>query len=170
MVRLLLIRHAATAWTVQGRFQGQTDIPLSPHGWRQATALAQRLMTGTLHMLYAIDLQRAYDWDPAAQIPGVGEQSILGVEGPLWAETLVTRQDYEYQAFPRIIALAELGWSPQAGHDWENFRERVAARVGVHVGLHDELHFARPLGNLGRGLDPGHVFLVHNYGLDHHLL
>ena len=38
MVRLLLIRHAATAWTAQGRFQGQTDVPLSPYGRRQAAA------------------------------------------------------------------------------------------------------------------------------------
>src|SRR5436309_14801827 len=29
MVRLLLVRHAATAWTAQGRFQGQADVPLS---------------------------------------------------------------------------------------------------------------------------------------------
>lgn len=61
MVRLLLIRHAATAWTAQGRFQGQTDIPLSPQGRRQATALAQRLMAETLHILYASDLQRAWE-------------------------------------------------------------------------------------------------------------
>jgi alpha-ribazole phosphatase len=66
MVRLLLIRHAATAWTAQGRFQGQTDIPLSQHGRRQAAALAQRLMTKTLHMLYASDLQRA--WETAGAI------------------------------------------------------------------------------------------------------
>jgi probable phosphoglycerate mutase len=66
MVRLLLIRHAATAWTTQGRFQGQTDIPLSPHGRRQAAALAQRLMTKTLHIHYASDLQRA--WETAGAI------------------------------------------------------------------------------------------------------
>jgi alpha-ribazole phosphatase len=66
MVRLLLIRHAATAWTVQGRFQGQTDVPLSPHGRRQATALARRLKAETLHMLYASDLQRA--WETARTI------------------------------------------------------------------------------------------------------
>ncbi len=69
MVRLLLIRHAATAWTAQGRFQGQTDIPLSPHGRRQATALAQRLMAETLHMLYASDLQRAWETARALAAP-----------------------------------------------------------------------------------------------------
>ena len=69
MVRLLLIRHAATAWTAQGRFQGQSDIPLSAHGWRQVTALAQRLMAETLHMLYASDLQRAWETAQAIAAP-----------------------------------------------------------------------------------------------------
>ena len=66
MVRLMLVRHAATAWTAQGRFQGQTDVPLSPHGCRQAAALALRLRTETLHLLYASDLQRA--WPPGSVI------------------------------------------------------------------------------------------------------
>jgi alpha-ribazole phosphatase len=71
MVRLLLIRHAATAWTAQGRFQGQTDIPLSAHGWRQVTALVQRLRAETLHMLYASDLQRAWETARAIAAPHV---------------------------------------------------------------------------------------------------
>ena len=62
----MLVRHAATAWTAQGRFQGQTDVPLSPHGRRQAAALALRLRTETLHLLYASDLQRA--WETARAI------------------------------------------------------------------------------------------------------
>jgi hexosaminidase len=75
-----------------------------------------------------IDLRKAYDWDPATLVPGVGVASILGVESPLWAETLITRQDYEYLAFPRLTAIAELGWSTSNHLDWENFRRRV----GVH--------------------------------------
>ena len=27
-----LIRHGATAWTAEGRYQGHTDVPLSPEG------------------------------------------------------------------------------------------------------------------------------------------
>jgi probable phosphoglycerate mutase len=69
MVRLLLIRHAATAWTAQGRFQGQTDIPLSAHGWHQVTALVQRLRVETLHTLYASDLQRAWETARAIAAP-----------------------------------------------------------------------------------------------------
>jgi hexosaminidase len=74
-----------------------------------------------------IDLRTAYDWDPTTLIPGVGASSILGVEAPLWAETLITRQDYEYLAFPRLTAVAELGWTSPAQIGWDNFRRRVAA-------------------------------------------
>jgi hexosaminidase len=83
----------------------------------------------TLGLMWAalIDLKTAYDWDPATLLPGVGEQAVLGVEGPLWAETLIKRSDYEFLAFPRLIALAELGWSPASRLGWEDFRRRVAA-------------------------------------------
>lgn len=41
MIRLAVIRHAATAWTEAGRLQGRTDIPLSAAG--RAAAAAWRL-------------------------------------------------------------------------------------------------------------------------------
>jgi hexosaminidase len=75
-----------------------------------------------------IDLHTAYDWDPTTLIPGVGPSSILGHEAPLWAETLLTRQDYEYLAFPRLAAIAELAWSSPQNVSWENFRARMAAQ------------------------------------------
>jgi len=73
-----------------------------------------------------IDLRSAYDWDPTTLIPGIGASSILGLEAPLWSETLITRQDYEYLAFPRLAAIAELAWSPAQQVSWESFRGRMA--------------------------------------------
>ncbi len=40
-----------------------------------------------------ISVRHAYEWDPATVVPGVTEPGILGVEGPLWAETLEKRSD-----------------------------------------------------------------------------
>jgi hexosaminidase len=85
--------------------------------------------TSSLGLKWAgyIDLRKAYDWDPVTENPGVGASSILGLEAPLWAETLITRQDYEYMAFPRITALAELAWSPASQIGWDGYRRRIAA-------------------------------------------
>jgi hexosaminidase len=75
-----------------------------------------------------IEVKKAYGWDPGNYLTGVGESSVLGVEGPLWTETIVTSADIEYMAFPRLPALAELGWSPESTHDWNAFRTRLAAQ------------------------------------------
>ena len=72
-----------------------------------------------------IEVRDAYDWDPGTFIPDVGEAALLGVEAPLWSETLVKLEDYEFMAFPRLIALAEVGWSPQASRAWDAFRSRL---------------------------------------------
>ena len=60
-MRLLLVRHGETIWNAEGRFQGQTDLPLSPRGRRQAAALAPVIATQMVHALYASDLQRAWE-------------------------------------------------------------------------------------------------------------
>ena len=70
-------------------------------------------------------LMKTYDWDPATFIEGVPESSILGIEAPLWSETVQKVQDYEFMAFPRLIAVAELGWSSAARRSWEGFSARL---------------------------------------------
>ncbi|MEV6956503.1 beta-N-acetylhexosaminidase [Streptomyces sp. NPDC051183] len=75
-----------------------------------------------------VPVRRAYDWNPGAYLPGVAEAAVLGVEAPLWTETIGTRPDLEYMAFPRVLGLAELGWSPAGSHRWEAYRQRLAAQ------------------------------------------
>lgn len=73
-----------------------------------------------------ISVQHAYSWEPDTFLPGVRGESVLGVEAPLWAETLEKRSDYEFLAFPRLIAIAELGWSRPNDRGWAGFRSRLA--------------------------------------------
>jgi hexosaminidase len=74
-----------------------------------------------------VELDRAYDWDPADRLPGVPEHSVLGVEAALWSETLRSLADVQTMTFPRLPAIAEIGWSPRSVRDWESFRRRIAA-------------------------------------------
>ena len=74
-----------------------------------------------------LPVRRSYDWDPAVE-SGASPEKILGVEAPLWSETTANIRDAEYLAFPRLAAVAEVGWSPMARRDWEGFRIRLGAQ------------------------------------------
>ena len=94
--------------------------------------------SGELGLVWAngpTSLERSYRWEPTEVLPGVGEESILGVEAPLWTETVATIEDAEYLTFPRIASAAEIAWSPREGRTFEDF----AARVDTFRGLLDRL-------------------------------
>ena len=61
-------------------------------------------------------------------LPACRPSAVLGVEAPLWTETIVTLADIEFMAFPRLPAIAELGWSPQSTHNWDTFKVRLGAQ------------------------------------------
>lgn len=73
-------------------------------------------------------VQDSYDWDPGSFIEDVDESAIMGPETALWSETLETLNDIEFMLFPRLPAVAELGWSPAAKTNWEQFQQRLAAQ------------------------------------------
>jgi hexosaminidase len=74
-----------------------------------------------------IDVQTAYSWDPATQVEGINENDLIGVEAPIWSETLQTFTDVEFMAFPRLPGFAEIGWSPATGRDWNEYSPRLGA-------------------------------------------
>jgi hexosaminidase len=71
-----------------------------------------------------VSVKDSYNWEPGTYMALLEEKDILGIEAPLWGETLVTMKDIEYLAFPRLLSLAELAWSPK-GQGWDDFRHRL---------------------------------------------
>jgi hexosaminidase len=67
----------------------------------------------------------SYDWEPGNYMEKLEESDILGLEAPIWSETLLTMEDIEFMAFPRLPGLAELAWSPN-GRNWEQYKARLA--------------------------------------------
>jgi hexosaminidase len=87
----------------------------------EATALG-------LHWAGYVSVRQAYDWDPVKALPTAPEK-ILGIETPLWSETLANMRDVEFLAFPRLAAVADLAWAPAARHDWNALRVRLGAQA-----------------------------------------
>lgn len=70
-------------------------------------------------------LEKVYSYEPLE--PGIepGQAShLLGLQGNLWAEYIPTDQHAEYMYYPRLYAIAEIGWSAP-GKDYPDFRRRA---------------------------------------------
>ncbi|AZK94173.1 MULTISPECIES: beta-N-acetylhexosaminidase [Streptomyces] len=78
-----------------------------------------------------VEVDRSYDWDPARYLKDVGvpDEAVLGVEAPIWTETLVNSAQLEQMAFPRLLGVAEKGWSG-GGIPWAEYEPRLAAQAG----------------------------------------
>lgn len=72
-----------------------------------------------------IEVDVAYNWDPATLEPGIGRENIFGIEAPLWTETITNIKEIEFMVFPRLPALAEVGWTPAGLRNWDDFRVRL---------------------------------------------
>ena len=71
-------------------------------------------------------LKRVYDLDPAwGQGDEFERNYLFGVTGTLWSECMPQPERIYYQAFPRAMALAEVGWTPQARRYYDHFLRRL---------------------------------------------
>ena len=59
MTRLILVRHGETDWNVEGRYQGQSDVPLNKAGRLQAAEMRPQIQALLPAAIYSSDLVRA---------------------------------------------------------------------------------------------------------------
>lgn len=77
----------------------------------------------TMEKCYSVNLDKL-GYSPAAK------RNVIGFSGAFWSELYLTHhkkyENYlEYQTFPRICALSEIGWLPQRERSWEDFSRRL---------------------------------------------
>ena len=77
-----------------------------------------------------VTLEKAYSLDPAPDSLGVDVvPMILGVQGNLWCEHVPTGEHAEHMIWPRLMAIAEVGWSLPERKDYDDFHARVLDAV-----------------------------------------
>lgn len=75
-------------------------------------------------------IEEVYSLNPVSSLIG-REEYCMGVQVNLWAETLNDDTELEYQLLPRMLALSETGWLPNAKKSWLSFHKRLQS--------HDEI-------------------------------
>lgn len=78
-----------------------------------------------LHWAAFIPTDVGYKWTPESY-EGIPKENIMGIEAPLWSETITNIDELEYLAFPRAIGYSELSWSTEENRDWDNYKIRLA--------------------------------------------
>ncbi len=74
-----------------------------------------------------LPLEKVYSYDPVPKELTADEAKyILGVQGNIWTEYIKTPDKVEYMAFPRMLALAEVGWSSPENKNFADFSKRLS--------------------------------------------
>lgn len=74
-------------------------------------------------------MKKTYSFEPVPE--GVEEKYILGNQGNLWSEQLQNIRNVEYMAWPRLMAISEVAWSPKSNKDWNKFSDKVEAQFAI---------------------------------------
>jgi len=141
MLHLLLVRHGETKWNAQRRYQGQSDVPLSAFGRRQAELVAGRLAGQKIDAVYASDLKRA--WETAQIVakknglqvisePRLRELKFGVLEGLTFGEA--------QEQYPEMINawLEDFNRPPEGGETIDVFNARVVSLLNDLKAKHDE--------------------------------
>jgi len=76
-----------------------------------------------------VPLRRVYDYEPhSPRVPAENHKYIVGLQGNLWMEYIHSLPKLDYMAFPRLAAVAEVGWS-DSDKNFDDFQSRLAANL-----------------------------------------
>lgn len=77
-----------------------------------------------------LPIEKVYSYNPVPDSLNNEEAALIyGVQGNVWAEYIPTEQQNEFMIYPRILAIAEIAWSPQEKRNYAEFRTRAINAV-----------------------------------------
>ena len=73
-----------------------------------------------------LPIEKVYSYNPIPDaLTGDEAKYILGAQANLWAEYIISEDHMEYMVYPRILALAEVGWTEKENKSWDDFKVRT---------------------------------------------
>ena len=70
-----------------------------------------------------------YSYEPVPkELSGNLTPHIIGVQGSMWTHIAIDEKSIDFQTYPRLLALAEVGWSPIA-RNWPDFQRRLQSQM-----------------------------------------
>ena len=147
LLRIYLIRHGETEWSLSGQHTGRTDLPLTEQGERDARNLGERLRAASFNRVFTSPRQRARrtcelaGFAPVAETePDLTEWNYGDYEGQRSVDILKGRPDWNL-----FRDGCPCGESPaQVSDRADRFIARLRA-LEENVALFSHGHFGRAL-------------------------
>jgi broad specificity phosphatase PhoE len=142
MTRLCLVRHGETDWNLEGRYQGQNDVPLNEKGRAEARTLARELNGTPFSAFYTSDLKRA--WETAeilrafVHMPFTPEPRLREIDQGEWEGQLVEIIKARYTELWRERTVDPASVRPPGGETVRDVATRVHAALGDIAALHPQ--------------------------------
>ena len=140
MTCLILIRHGATDWNAEGRYQGQVDIPLNALGREQSGQIARALNGMDLAAIYASDLARARETaETLAHAAGLEvrvDPRLREINHGRWEGMLFGEIRARYPEEVKRRRENPLTFAPPGGETVQHVKERFLAAVADIVRRH----------------------------------
>jgi hexosaminidase len=77
-----------------------------------------------------LPLERVYAFEPVPdELTAEEGRHVLGAQGNVWTEYMRTTDYVEYMVFPRLLAMAEVAWTPADVRDWPIFLRRLGGHL-----------------------------------------
>ena len=77
-------------------------------------------------------VEAVYNYVPAKDVPENLQAKYLGVQANFWTEWVEDAATVEYLMMPRLAAVAEAGWTPQARRAYPDFLNRLQGEAGLY--------------------------------------
>ncbi len=141
MPKLYLLRHGQTDWNLEGRYQGQTDIPLNDTGKEQAEFVSKQLENEKISAVYSSDLSRARETAKAVakkhnleviEIPELKEINQGTWEGMLYEDI---KKKYAKELKERKIDPMNI--APPGGETVREFKKRILSGFNSIIEKHN---------------------------------
>lgn len=81
-----------------------------------------------------LPIRTVYSFEPTPDtLTETEAKHVLGTQANLWAEFIPDPAKSEYMTYPRIAAIAEVGWSAKALRDWDDFAQRLETQMARYA-------------------------------------
>lgn len=133
MTKFCLVRHGQTDWNLEGRYQGQSDVPLNEYGLKQAQSLVESLNGHTFAAIYSSDLMRAQQTaQPISNKLGIQvqiERRLREINQGEWEGVLVEDIKARYAEIWSLRTVDPASVRPPGGETVREVAERVYAAL-----------------------------------------